>query len=208
MRRVVVLGAGVLALAVLAWGRIWGVTRIGDAAVLGNGSTTAASSADRAAGHAVRAPNLPQLAPSAAEAPTTATPATVPTINATTPKVFRSQMRAALATLEPEVGECARRARASGKRQTGTATLYFVAGRDRDGSAGVETTGIEDEQTTVTDETFLACLHVLTKPLAIEIAEPNELLYASWSVELGDGEVVGIRPSDFSFRRGSDGPFD
>ena len=116
-------------------------------------------------------------------------------------------MRAALATLEPHVAECARRS-ASGKRLTGTATLYFVAGRDRDGRAGVETTGIDDDQTTVTDESFLACLHVLTQPLAIEIPEPNEVLYASWSVELGDGEVVGIRPSDFSFRKSSDGPFD
>lgn len=106
-------------------------------------------------------------------------------------------MRAHLASIDPAVSACAKRARDSGKTYTGQATLYFIAGRDKARVVSIEATGIVDDdsteldETTIDDDSLLACLHEAARGMpAIEIHDTHDSVHAHWRVVFAAGEVT------------------
>lgn len=104
--------------------------------------------------------------------------------------MLREQERA----VTPQLEACAKQALAS---TTGVATLSFVLGKQGN-DAAVETTGVDYDGTTLTDEALLTCLRETAREMVFTPVPDSSAIYVTRKIELANGKLVSNKFLDFS----------
>ena len=111
------------------------------------------------------------------------------------PLATKAVLREHVATLDAAVTECVRR---YGQGVSGTANLQFTLAPIK-GKAVVESTGVIEEGTTVTNADLLDCMHKTALPLQFPFVPDSIAVYARRVVRIDNGKMVDQHLVNFSY---------
>ena len=113
------------------------------------------------------------------------------------PIASKQTLREQELAVTPKLAECAAHA---GAKITGSATLTFILAHEGD-KAVVETTGVDYDATTITDEPLLECLRETAREMTFQPVPDSSAIYVTRNVELDHGKLVGNKFVNFSYSR-------
>jgi len=111
------------------------------------------------------------------------------------------QLHAQTAAVEPLVRECVDKAVIAGQHPSGTAMLTYIVAQRADKFV-IETTGVDNEKTTLQQEGLLDCLHQTAKAMKFEgLPKGAHEIYAARTVTIEDGKITEYKHVTFSYLR-------
>ena len=127
-------------------------------------------------------------------------PSQVPGRDPKPPIANKAKLRQETAAVQAELAECANQAARAGYRANGTAFLTFIVA-PHDGAVEIETTGIEDDKTTIDNTPLLDCLRETARDMRFTFTPDSYAVYAMREVKFKDGRLTENKFIDFHYLR-------
>ena len=115
------------------------------------------------------------------------------------PIANKAALRAQAAAVEPQIVACAAQSAAAGYQANGTARLWYIVAGHPDGKVVIESTGTDDEKTTIDNQPLLDCLKDTANAMQFTYAPDTWAVYAWREVKFTDGKLVENKFVDFHY---------